>query len=288
MMYQFDQTVPSFEVGSDHHLYLFVDGGQIDHLAPLLYQIRDLKKLEPIYLHPPFNELKVVSPYLVEVTESVSQWFIAQNNPTAGFFFTSAWSLESICEHYRQLIVVLSPYGSQLYLKMAHSEAAWVLLESESQLFWHPLEKAWLPTRLGWQELNRPDFKTALPAPPLKLDDQQWAAMGDISWRNILESVDGFIRQYFSQLPAQQDNFDIWLNESADTAYQQGFHSEADQLHYFNIIGLLGESAVTDEQCYPDIYQLIHQASTETPSQRIARASELAAQYSHSSPTQKA
>lgn len=283
MMYRFDDHIPDISAQEKQTLYLLVDGGQIKNIAQSLYQIPDLPPLEPLFLYPPHDELKDVSPYLVTVTDNVKRWFLAQNNPTAGFFFSSAWTLTDICEHYHQLIQVLTPYGNEVYLKMAHSEVAWVLLASHTACFWQPMQKVWLPTRLGWKVIARPSDIGASSAFPYKIDDSQWEAFGGIVWRNLLESVDIFITEEFPHLKQRSDDFDGWVAQQATLAYQQGFSTECDQLHYFNIIGLLGEPAVTAESPWPDIGTLVTQPSLKTPAQRIEMASELAQQYSQTS-----
>ncbi|QMV12834.1 DUF4123 domain-containing protein [Vibrio spartinae] len=277
-----DAPFPTMNTEPGQKLYLLVDGGQIEQLAQSLYQVPDLKTPEPIYMRPPFDGLKAVSPYLVEATEPVRQWFMAQNKPTAGFFFTSAWPQLSLSDYLRHLIQIISPYGSEIYLKMAHSEVAWVLLSSASQLFWHPLEQAWLPTRMGWQHLTRPEFQSALPDFPLKLDDKQWTGLGEISERNARERLYHHMETYFPRSLQEQPEPTIWLNSLIEQGKTLGFESEQEQLLYLNIIGYLGESAINDEQQYPDIRQLIHQPSQQTPEQRLERAAGLAQQYSHS------
>ncbi|CAM3648608.1 hypothetical protein VA7868_04628 [Vibrio aerogenes CECT 7868] len=287
MMSRFNTQIPDIYAPDQQTLYLLVDGGQIKNIAQSLYQIPEVPPLEPVYIHAPHDELKDVSPYLVTATDDVKRWFWAQDNPTAGFFFSSSFSLTDIGDWFHQLIQVLSPYGSDVYLKMAHSEVAWVLLESQAWCFWHPMQKAWLPTRLGWKVLERPEMEEITHPFPYKLNDLQWEQFGQIMWRNLLESLDIFITEEFPHLKMQHDDFDLWLGQAANVAYQLGFTTECDQLHYFNVIGLLGERAVTAESPWPDIGTLIHQISEKTPAQRIETASQLAQHYSQTPAAQE-
>ena len=104
-------TVPEMEMQAQERLYLLVDGAQISHLAQALYALSGELVLEPLYLFPPFEQLKEVSPYLVLATDTVKAWFLEQNQGLAGFFFASLDSIEDIAEQLRRLIQVESPYG---------------------------------------------------------------------------------------------------------------------------------------------------------------------------------
>ncbi|MEI8634052.1 DUF4123 domain-containing protein [Vibrio sp. PP-XX7] len=273
MMYQFDQTVPDMETAHAETLYLLIDGGQLND-----FQSLDQDLLVPIYFYQGGEPLQAVSSYLLNVTPEVKQWFLAKNKPTAGFFFSSKWSADKIVRHFYQLVQVISPYDTQTYLKMAHSEVAWILLNTQCYLFWQPIEKAWLSTRLGWKILIRPKHVLRLFSASLKLSEEQWLQFDEVVWRNLLEKIHRHICQYFPDMPQQQEYFDLWVDAHARIAHQKGFITERDQLLYFNVIGLLGEQAVTSEQ-YPDIYQLVHFITSETPSQRIEQAEKMARRY---------
>jgi hypothetical protein len=279
MMLTFDQPVPDFELGSEQILYLLVDGGLIDGMLPSLYQVDGPIVLEPIYMLEPYDQLREVSPCVVQVTPEIQTWFIEQNVPIAGFFFASTLSLDVVCDHLRRCITVISPYGSDVLLKMAHAETAWVLLDNDVAHFWQVIEQAWLPTRLGWKhQLRRLEPATELDW-PLAITDRIWAQFGQISWLTTLETLTAHINQFFPAMVANHDSldepFDVWLNATALEGYQRGFTSERDLMLYFNIIGFLGETAVTSDD-YPEIHQLITKPSLHTPSQRIEQAAELA------------
>jgi hypothetical protein len=285
MMLRFDPPVPDIYAKSGQ-LYLLADGGQIPDLARSLYQLPDIQTPEPIYLYPPYDELKVVSPWLVKATAEVRLWFLAQQQPTAGFFFSSDSSQDEIGDQLRALIEVVSPYGSDVFLKMAHPEAALILLDSDCAQLWNIMQTAWLPTRDGWQIRHRPDLSGALTQLPYKLDDAQWAEFGQISWRNTLEDIYLHMEQHFPQHLQAQPDPQAWTEHLTEQAYQQGFTTRDDAIHYLSIAGWLGEAALSSDK-YPDIHQLIHQPSQQTPSQRIEQAARLAEQYHSSQPLQE-
>ncbi|RQW65020.1 DUF4123 domain-containing protein [Vibrio viridaestus] len=275
-----DEWVPDIDTSQPNDLYLFVDAGQIEQFAQKIYRVPGEIDLEPIYMLPPYDHLREVSPYIVKVTDSVKEWFIEQNSVTAGFFFSSQFEIDDLCEHFRQCIKVMTPYGSKVFLKMAQSEAACALLENDNPHFWFMLEQAWLPTRAGWKELDKPEHLENEIQWPLVLTESVWQEFGQIAWLTSLEGVQEHIQNYFPHLTDYSD-FNRWLKEKAKEAYDQGFTSIQDLLFFFNIIGYLGEEAVYTNQ-YPDIYQLITSPSVRTPSQRIEQAAKLAYEYSQS------
>lgn len=117
MMLTFDGFEPDIEATENEQLYLFVDGGQVKEIAKTLYQIPGQLDLEPIFMYPPYDDIMEVSPYIIKVTDEVKAWFLAQNNVTSGFFFSSSQPLDEVCDYYRQFIQVLSPYNSKVFLK---------------------------------------------------------------------------------------------------------------------------------------------------------------------------
>jgi hypothetical protein len=278
MMLSFDEWAPEFDISSDGHLYLFLDSAQIESCAQRLFQVTGAIDLEPIYMHPPYDQLLEVTPYIVRVTPSIMTWFYQQQTPTAGFFFRSGYPLEAICSHFRHCIKVVTPYSSDAFFKMAHSEVAWVMLRNEVVHYWRIIDQAWLPTRVGWKILFKPERMDDEIRWPLTLNERVWQQLSQVKWMNTLQVVVRHLQKSFPALIAQE-GFDGWLNATASDAYNQGFVLERDILFYFNIIGLLGEEAVTSER-YPNIYHLIVMPSIQTPSQRIEQAAELAYQYS--------
>ena len=276
-------TVPEMEMQAQERLYLLVDGAQISHLAQALYALSGELVLEPLYLFPPFDQLQAVSPYLVLATDAVKTWFLEQNQGLAGFFFTSLDTIEDIAEQLRRLIQVESPYGSTVFLKMANSECAYVLLSTQCQALWKVINRAWLPTRQGWQYVQRPEpTATQDTHARLKLTDEQWQRLGDITWLNTLETVEQHVQRWFPELAQQWQSDPEVFHRHAQWAYQQGFSSERDLMLFFNVLGFLGVDAL-EKGKYPEIDPLLHQASSRTPSQRIEAAAELAYHYSQSS-----
>ncbi|ELG4677780.1 DUF4123 domain-containing protein [Vibrio cholerae] len=273
-------VLPDTAIAPNKTLYLLVDGAQVEHIAKQLYSLSGELNLEPIYLYEPYNQLIEVSPYLVQATDPVKQWFFDLNDTRVGYFFSSSLPLNDVTESIRCLIKVLSPYGTSVFLKMANSECAYVLLQTRVARLWQVMEQAWLPTKSGWELLSKPDSIPTISEGMYKLSDEQWQMMGQISWRNALENIADHMCKWFPETISQYADVEGWLNQQAQNAYQMGFNSERDLLLFFNVIGFLGIKAIASP-IYPDIYQLIHQTSQQTPSQRIEQAALLAEQYSH-------
>lgn len=274
-------VLSEMELMPGESLYLLVDGGQIKALAEQLYNIDGPLVLEPIYLFEPYDQLRAVSPYLIQATPEVQDWFAQQSQPTAGFFLSSSLKLEALADHLRQFIKVHPPYGGLAFFKMAHSEASWVLLNTPCEHYWQSISSVWCLTREGLKQMRNPFSQSAELATDtmsdwLTLNDQQWQQLGDITWRNTREHIQAHLRQWFPELIAAHDHPIQWIDEQAKVAYQRGMTTERDLLLYFNIIGYLGERAVTDTDAYPDIYQLLTKPSEQTPSQRVDQAELLA------------
>lgn len=277
-------TVPDMTLDSHETLYLLVDGAQIDELAKQLYSLSGELELEPIYLDEPYDALISVSPYLIRATEPVKRWFLERNEAMAGYFLSSSLPLSQVADGLRSMIKVESPYGSTVFAKMANTECGFVLLSTGVSNLWAVMNQAWLPTRMGWQHLSKPDALMPVNEKIYKLSDEQWQLMGNVSWHNTLEKIEKHMQHWFPDTLAKFSNHANWLAEQAQTAYQKGFSSERDLLMFFNVLGFVGQQAV-QEPIYPDLYQLIHQSSQQTPSQRIEAAANLAYQYSQSQET---
>ncbi|MDC5848535.1 DUF4123 domain-containing protein [Vibrio europaeus] len=275
----------TFDLARGERLYLVVDGSQIEDLASKLYSLEGTLNSEPIYMKAPYDQLIEVTPYVVHASKSVKDWFFELNNSLAGYFITSSHSLERICENYRNLIIADSPYGSKVYVKMAHSECAWVFYSTYTPQFWNDISKVWIPTRKEWKAAQTPDIGSN--DKNLKISDEQWALLGKISWNTTVEKLTLHVFKWFPTLLENRAESISWVEQHALTAYEKGFTSERDLLMYINVIGFLGEDKFLDQKVYPDIYQLIEMPSQKAPSQRIEAASELAQAYSHHNITQE-
>ncbi|MZI95290.1 DUF4123 domain-containing protein [Vibrio sp. CAIM 722] len=277
MKLNFAEMTPSFDGLENQPLYLFVDGGQISKLPEQLYEIPDGLDIEPIYIYEPYDKLRDVSPYIVTATASVRNWFFQLNDVTAGFFFSSDSSLDDIREYYRRFIKAQSPYGSDVFLKMAHSEVAWILLGHKDSPFWGPIKSAWIPTRMGWQHLTAPEEPHGLEeGKVLLLNDQLWEELGTIPWRNTQENIAHHIDKFFPEERFNHSDYYQWINDKALEGYNKGFSTERDLIQYFNVLACVGSDEQHIKKAYPQIDMLMNKPSELTPSQRIEKAAQMA------------
>lgn len=275
----FLQAGLNFQLQPPQTLYLIVDGAQIDELPLQLYRISGPLNIQPIYLDKGFEQLQEVSPYLIEATTEVQTWFLDNAKVMQGYFFSSCLSFNQVCEHFRQFIRVETPYGSRAFLKMANAECAWVLFFNESDRFWQGISQAWLPTRLGWKHCSAPSTTKATETKGLlKITDQQWEQLGEISWRNTLDNLVEHTEVCFAEKAQSLSEPLSWVQHWANQAYDYGFKVEQDLMFFINVIVFLGED-LFETECYPDILTLIQNPSVLTPSQRIQQAAELAYKY---------
>ncbi|MGF1708949.1 DUF4123 domain-containing protein [Enterovibrio baiacu] len=269
----FPQPVPDMSLDSGSSLYLVLDGSQISELEKKLYSLLGNPEFEPIYLYQPWDQISEVTPCVVKTSEKLIDWFFSDCIVNQGYFIASSASCEQIADSMRALIQVKSPYGSDVFFKMAHAEASWILFDDEHPLIWKHIEAVWIPTRLGWKHRVSPQKPVPEKVKYIELNSEQWKKLGEISWRNTLDKIQKYvIKWFYTQLPNPSYE---WLNDQATLAYNKGFSSERDLMLYFSILGFLGANAL-DKNLYPDIQELVDKSSLLTPSQRIEEAAELA------------
>lgn len=278
------KPLPKIKPKHGEDLYLILDGSQINDLEKLLYEIEGNPLYLPIYLNEPWRQLKEVTPCVIRANKSIYDWFISNASINQGYFFSSQADIETIADSFRSLIQVQSPYGSNVFFKMAHGEAAKILFQDKNPDIWKTIGQVWIPTRSGWyydenpQDLHNPSGSIII------LNDEQWKKLGQISWQNTLEKIENHLTKWFSEsLPKVEP---AWLQQEAKNAYNKGFSSERDLLLYFNVFGFLGINTLDDTR-HAEIQALINVPSLETPSQRIQKASSLAEQYAMQKNTQE-
>lgn len=280
----FPQPIPAMLLDRDVSLYLLLDGSQISGLEKKLYSLLGNPELEPIYLYPPWDQLREVTPYLVKASDTLIDWYLKNCASNEGYFIASKEKGEIIAESLRKRIQVKSPYGSDVFFKMAHSEASWIFFEDEHPLFWQHIQAVWIPTRSGWKHKKSPQKSILEGMSRVEVTDEQWKRLGEISWHNTVGNIRKYLAKWFpAQIPQPSDE---WLNQHATQAYNKGFSSERDLLLYFSILGFLGEDALHQNR-YPDIQALVNKPSLDTPSQRIEKAADLAEYYAAKNTTRE-
>ncbi|PJG57421.1 DUF4123 domain-containing protein [Aeromonas cavernicola] len=275
-------ALPDITLAAGERLYLLLDGAQLPALERTLFELIDSPAYQPIYLYAPWDGLREASPLLVAANPVLLAWY-QQQSAKAGYLLSSYLPLLPLAELLRQVIEVESPYGSRVLLKMAQPEGMARLLVDDTPLLWQGLNQVWLPVRqkilpngpVHWWHKRVSDTLAERQDERLRLNDQQWARLGEVSWLDTLDTIAQHMRKWFPARLIQQANQAEWIAYWADWAYGRGFTSAADLLSFFNVLGFIGTEWHDGNQ-YPDIHALIIQHSAHTPAQRIAHAVELA------------
>lgn len=275
--------LPPLTLAQGERLYLLLDGGQIPCIERTLFEISDSPDYQPIYLHQPWDSLREVSPCLVSASRTLLDWFMEKREPSWGYLLSSPLELLALAESLRTLIEVESPYGSRILLKMAKPETMGRLLMDEDPWLWQGIGQVWIPTPEGWQHRQAPPVLAPRQGERLRLTDEQWTRLGEVTWQNTLGAIGRHMEKWFPVRLAEQTDAPRWIAEWAEWGYGRGFQSERDLLLMFNLLGYLGDTVLTPAQQVPgeedevdDIRELALNPSSQTPSQRIERAAELA------------
>lgn len=286
---------------SDEYLYLLLDGSKVTDLERELYQRLGNPLYEPIYLFAPWNSLRELSPCLVQLSlidkdyQSLLTWFIDNSDKKWGYLFCSTSPLEAQAEILRRQINITTPYGSKVLYKLANPESAWRLFSAKTPFLWQGVKRVWIPSAIGWHYLINTDIPKPTDNQDWQLTDVQWSLLGEVSYQNCLDKIAKHLQTWFpdilvnlqeanlqeaklvsGQASGKEKNIRYW----ADFARAKGFTLEQDLFYFFNILAYLGETVflVEGEHLHPEIWQLLHQNSDQTPSQRIAYAAQLAQQ----------
>lgn len=274
--------------------YLLLDGISVESLAQRLYQWSESPDFDVLYLDTPWAELSDVSPCLVRLSgqqDPALGEFVEHSHDEWGYLLFSHASRDELLSHLRWLVSVRHPLGEDMLLRLAdpavmHALFGQAVRENDATLF-GPIERVVVADRiqacwhqhqcLGSAEATRHDR-------PYQLTEAQLDILGEVGFRGTLIRLDEHLREYFPDYQHGLSQPERWkhLRALTERAYTQGFHSEHDITLYANIFGLLGEDAL---RAHTDIAELVGQASSQTPSQRIEQAADLA--YARSRPVER-
>ncbi|HGE8242560.1 DUF4123 domain-containing protein [Aeromonas veronii] len=271
--------LPEFTLAPHEHLYLLLDGGQLPALEQQLFEVTGNPVYQQLYFCAPWEGMREVSPCLVEANDELLRWYGVQP-VNAGWVLASSLTLAPLAEHLRQFIEVESPYGSRILLKLASPQTMACLMVDMSPLLWQSLSQAWLPSNHNWLHLQvKPNLADPV-STQLRLSDEQWSRLGEVSWQHQLTINMAHVAQWFPARASSLPELQSWVAHWSAQAYQLGFQTECDQLSFFNVLGCLGDAWWgTDD--FPTLTELLTTPSARTPSQRIEAAAHWAAQRAH-------
>lgn len=271
-----------------NHVYLILDGNQIDGLESEIEKRAVELEAASIYKGTDLDALNMVSPWIVAVPSSLDSPLIdwvaeKQYAARAAWFFSSHHVLDDVVQHFQSLLFVKHPLGHEVVFRLQDPRVAYALLLSHSGEELNdiagPLCHAWFLKYGDWQTLTLPVWQgTARHAssPPYELTDKDIAVLSNVSMVQFISQLDEHIKTFFPR----------WYNNpnklfSADIVQQakkMGFVSERSIYFYTNVLGYLGEG-ILDDNHYLDIQQLLTQPSLLTPEQRVEKAAERAYDY---------
>lgn len=278
----------------DAPAYLLLDGISVENLAQRLYQWAESPDFEVLYLDTPWADLSDVSPCLVRLNgqqDPALVAFVENSHDEWGYLLFSHASRDELLSHLRWLVSVRHPLGEDMLLRLADPAVVHALFgqaarENDATLF-GPIERVVVADRIQacWHQHQCPgSAEVSRHDRPYLLSEAQLEMLGEVGFRGILIRLDEHLRDYFPDYQHALSQPERWqyLRALAERAYAQGFQSEHDITLYANIFGLLGEAAL---QTHTDIAELVGQASSLTPSQRIEQAADLA--YARARPVER-
>ena len=261
--------------------YLLLDGVSVPDLLPQLR--RWGRATYCLYLNTRWHELSDISPCLVALegrADPLLDWFAEHASLESGYLLFSAANVQTLLEHWRQLLSVEQAEGVAIMPRIADPAVMHQLLclaeQGNSARWFGPVAHVCLPDGVEgvWHQHRRLDQARAEPQ-TYRLSDQELTALGEVEFRNAVSSLSEYLQAHF---PAFMARFALperrqYAQQLTTEAYGKGFSSEQDVTLYAIVFACLAGQPVTD---HPDIAQLLAGEVTGTPSERVERAAELA------------
>lgn len=265
-------------------LYVLLDSIRIPGLLRQIYEHDGSPIARNIYQGTELDNLQHLAPWLVEIQpkSSLLQWLENTVLPEGGgVLFSSHFAIEEIVQHWSWLRHVWGP-GNQLSIGRLHDPDVMAALLHGSE----PQEKSQLmgvADQLWVYNMRHSNWQTWQNEQPAfteqtdfyRLSDQQATYLAEVPVVRLVQRLARHIGTYF---PHRQEADPL---AQAERYIQQAralhFNTRQDQYRYTNILCQLGEEPVRQGR-YPEIHRLLTLASKQTPSQRLARAAELASQ----------
>ncbi|WP_027708395.1 DUF4123 domain-containing protein [Zooshikella ganghwensis] len=266
----------------DTSAYLLLDSVRFDNIKRWIYEADPVPQMRTLYLNTELHDIAVVSPELVKVEMYSPLWarFMAEGlDLQAGIIFFSEYSFEALITHCQWWCRVLNQCNDVAICRLYDTNlCGWLFkasLPKQLTYLLGPISDLYCYREGEWLA-----FKNAQPNTDnnydalLTLGQNQWSAVSDAKYhfflKRLVQHMDMFFPDFLSGLNQQKklERADRLYNEAASL----NFETEQDILFYCNVIGFLGFD-VLQPDIYPEIYALLTQSSSLTPSQRIKEAS---------------
>lgn len=265
--------------------YILFNAVRTGDLLKRLYQWNPGVDCHPLFLGTRFKELLDMSPVVVTVEDQYDpafRAFLENAQKLWGLLLFSNANKREVVDHLRWLVSVDEPVGKATLLNLSDPQVANALFElyplhTDNALF-GPIEHVYAIDRFEgrWRHHRRLGPPATNAHQTLyRLSEAQIEALDELSFRAVVINIELHACRHFPEFQAQLDSrqrFAYFL-EMANGAYERGFHSESDLLHFVNVMQFLHSQP---PDAHPDITTLLYQSSSLTPSQRVQKANLLA------------
>ncbi|MCF4996891.1 DUF4123 domain-containing protein [Pseudomonas syringae] len=258
---------------------LLLDGATVTDLPAQLKQLNPAAITIALFNRPPFVALEDISPLLVpvdRVDEPLVQFFLAHAHEEWGALLFSTEAPHDVAEHLRKLLTVETPDGHTVLLRLADAAVMRALFDTEDPQLTGPLTCAvTADSRHGSWQIQRPiEFDTPTLQTPYRLSAGLDAALTDVDQRRVLLDLDAHLLAHFPDQHVGDSVASRWpaLEQCQAQAQSIGLSTPSELLYYANVMAWLDG----DSEQHPQIHQLLHTPSLQSPGERVALAAALA------------
>ncbi|PKH81623.1 hypothetical protein CXF97_13685 [Pseudomonas sp. Choline-02u-1] len=264
----------------EQQAFVLLDGATITDLPAQVQRLDPAANAFALYDQPPFSALRDVSPLLVTLTDAedpVGRFHLQHARQEWGVLLFSAAPVHEIVAHLRQLLMVELPVGSPVLLRLADAAVAQALFARGDASLFGPL--GCVVTADGargvWHcQRPRQGQGGALVA-PYRLSAEQDAALDRVDRRRVLLDIDTHLLKHFPDFHVGDTAVERWqLLECIHAhASELALSNPSEILLYANVVAWLDDAACNR---HPQIHQLMHTPSLQSPGERVAIAAAMA------------
>lgn len=262
--------------------YLLIDGAS----APDL--VRHLRNwgnpAHCLYQNTRWHTLTDISPYLISVPgadDPCMAHFLENAAYEWGYLFFSGASAYTLCQHWRQVLVVDHPCGLQVMPRIADPAVMHEMFSlagvAQSARWFGPVEHACLPDAMQgtWLQHQRPVSGDGQQHARYSFTEEELTVLGEVEFRRSVLALSVHMQTYFPEYAASGSARQRMqsIRSIAQQAYDLGFTSEQQITLYANVYGYLADQKMSDHQ---DIVHLLSNSLAGPHLSRVKRAAELA------------
>ncbi|MCF5710318.1 DUF4123 domain-containing protein [Pseudomonas syringae] len=267
------------------HAYLLLNAINVPDLRRKICEWEVSEASTMLFLQTRFSGLLDCSPALIQIDgphDPMLARFLAHARDEWGLLLFSNVDRKTLIHHLRWLMFVDQPSGRSCYLNLSDppvANALFGLADADHRLFGpiDQLHAADKTTKRWHAHSQRGEAVPPAFTVPYRLSTEQIDALRNVAFRQVVINLDRhllrFFPDYLPDAPLKSRHEQVLA--LANTAYDNGFKSEADVFHYANVMGFL---ATQPDDSHPDIRALLSNTSALTPSQRIEQANWLVVQ----------